>query len=182
MADNNLFSDLENYRKLSVATHIFKNTSGGSRFFAYVGPNGKELANNAVECISERAADFTGVLAKQAILRDMADAKIKFGTNLDFYHLSLSSNTANTSLTIHKPGTVVAVFMRTTAGLGGDETLVLTAGGTSVVNATAPIFTAASATSGKAKEAALHATAANLVIAGQTAITRLAAEIGRAHV
>jgi hypothetical protein len=171
MANNNLFTDLENYRKFATATHAYKNVSGGKRFFAYVGPNGKELDNGAVEVVEQRSSDFVGVLAKQALNRDLANGNIKFGqSGVTFYHLTLASNTANTSLTLHRPGTVVGVFMRSNASLGGDETLVLTVGGTSVVSSTAPVFTAANAEEGKAKEAALAA-AASLAVAGQAAVS-----------
>lgn len=174
MADNNLFTDLENYRKFATATHVYKNVSGSKRFFAYVGPNGKELENGAVEVTEQRSSDFVGVLAKQALNRDLANGNIEFGqSGVTLYHLSLASNTPNTGLTLRQPGTVVGVFMRSIAGLGGDETLVLTvgAGGTSVVSATAPVFSAFDAAANKVKEAALHATAANLVVTGQTAVT-----------
>lgn len=172
MANNNLFTDLENYRKFATATHVYKNVSGGKRFFAYVGPNGKELEDGAVEVTEQRSSDFVGVLAKQALNRDLANGNIKFGqSGVTLYHLSLASNTANTGLTLRQPGTVVGVFMRSIAGLGGDETLVLTVGGTSVVSATAPIFSAFDAAADKVKAAALHATAANLVVTGQAAVS-----------
>lgn len=171
MSNNNLFTDLDNYRKFATATHVYKNVSGGKRFFAYVGPNGKELDNNAVEVTEQRSSDFVGVLAKQALNRDLANENIKFGQlGVTFYHLTLSGTAANTSLVMHRPGTVVGVFMRSAAGLGGDETLVLTVGGTSVVSSTAPVFTAANAAADKAKEAAL-AVAANLAVAGQAAVS-----------
>jgi hypothetical protein len=171
MANNNAFSDLENYRKFATATHVYKNVSGGKRFFAYVGPNGKELDNGAVEVTEQRSSDFIGVLAKQALNRDLANGNVKFGqSGVTLYHLALASNTANTSLVMHRPGTVVGVFMRSAAGLGGDETLVLTVGGTSVVSSTAPVFTAAAAEADKAKEAVLAA-AANLAVAGQAAVS-----------
>lgn len=172
MANNNLFTDLENYRKFATATHVYKNVSGSKRFFAYVGPNGKELDNGAVEVTEQRSSDFVGVLSKQALNRDLANGNIKFGqSGVTFYNLSLASNTPNTSLTLHRPGTVVGVFMRSIAGLGGDETLVLTVGGTSVVSATAPIFSEFDADADKVKEAALHAIPANLVVTGQAAVS-----------
>jgi hypothetical protein len=171
MADNNLFTDLENYRKFATATHVYKNVSGGKRFFAYVGPNGKELDNGAVEVTEQRSSDFVGVLAKQALNRDLANGNIKFGqSGVTLYHLTLSGTAANTSLVMHRPGTVVGVFMRSVAQVTGNETLVLTVGGTSVVDATAPVFAAFDAASDKVKEAALAA-AANLAVAGQAAVS-----------
>lgn len=172
MANNNLFTDLENYRKFATATHVYKNVSGGKRFFAYVGPNGKELEDGAVEVTEQRSSDFVGVLAKQALNRDLVNGNIKFGqSGVTLYHLSLASNTPNTSLTLRQPGTVVGVFMSSIAGLGGDETLALTVGGNPVVSATAPIFSAFNAAADKVKAAALHATATNLIVTGQAVVS-----------
>lgn len=171
MANNNAFSDLENYRKFATATHVYKNVSGGKRFFAYVGPNGKELNDGATEVVEHRDSDFMGVLAKQALNRDLANGQVKFGNSgVTLYHLSLAAADVNDDLIITRPGTVVGVFMRSGAGLGGNETLVVTVDGKSVVNG-APVFAAANAAADKAKEAGLNGTASNLTWGAQAAVS-----------
>jgi hypothetical protein len=164
MANNNALTDLENYRKFATATHVFKNTSGASRFFAYIGPNGKELANNETHIVEERSSDFNGVLAKQALSRDLASGAVKFGNKgVTLYHVRF--NGAGTAQTIPIPmaGRCVGVFCVTEAGADGTEAVTATVASTSVVAASQTV-TANSASSDKAKALNLSATDDNLNI------------------
>ena len=162
MANSNLLADLENYRKFALTTHVFKNTSGAERFFAYAGPNGKKMASNEVLLVQRREMDWSGVLAKQALNRDLALGNVKYGsTGVTLYHFRF--NAAGTAQTVAAiaPGRVVGVFAMTEAGATGDEAITATVAGTSIVTA-AQTLVAASETTAKAKEVTLNATDANL--------------------
>lgn len=163
MADNNQLTDLENYRKLAMATHVYRNVSGSKRFFAYVGPNGKELDSGATEIVDMRASDFFGVLEKQAIARDLAAGNIRYGNNgVTLYHFRFAGGTGLAQTAVATmPGRVVGMFVMTEANAAGDEVITATVAGTSIV-ATAQTATANSATTGKAKEVTLSATDGNL--------------------
>lgn len=162
MANSNLLADLENYRKFLLATHVFKNTSGGERFFAYAGPNGKKLTADEVLVLQERDMDWSGVLAKQALNRDLASGAVKYGKNgVSLYHFRFNAAGGAQTAAALAPGRVVGVFAMTEAGATGDEAITATVAGTSIVTA-AQTVTAASAASAKAKEVALNATDANL--------------------
>lgn len=162
MANSNLLADLENYRKFALTTHVFKNTSGAERFFAYAGPNGKKMASNEVLLVQRREMDWSGVLAQQALNRDLALGNVKYGsTGVTLYHFRFNGAGSAQSFTATAPGRVVGVFAMTEAGAAGDEVISASVAGTSIVTA-GQLLIAASETTGKAKEVTLNATDANL--------------------
>lgn len=162
MANSNLLADLENYRKFALTTHVFKNTSGAERFFAYAGPNGKKMASNEVLLVQRREMDWSGVLAQQALNRDLALGNVKYGsTGVTLYHFRFNGAGSAQSFTATAPGRVVGVFAMTEAGAAGDEVISASVAGTSIVTA-GQLLIAASETTGKAKEVTLNGTDANL--------------------
>jgi hypothetical protein len=125
MANNNLIADFSDYRKFVSATHVFKNTSGIARFFAYVGPNGKELAAGPSGNVNEGEVYLhedtfvhpMGILERQAISRDMAAGNLKYGNKgVDIYRIKGLTQTAAQTLIMTKPGRVVGAFYVATAG------------------------------------------------------------------
>lgn len=176
MANSNLLSDLEAYRNQAMADLVFKNVSGAERFFAYVGPNGKNIANNAVALVSKRDSDFIGTLAKQAMSRDIANGNIKFGNKgVTFYTVDFPAGDDGGAETVVIPeaGTVVGLYAVTNAACAGTEVVTATVAGNSIVDATGDNdqLVAASAASGKAKSMSLNATAANLTFNGRSTLS-----------
>lgn len=176
MANSNLLGDLELYRNQAMADLVFKNVSGGERFFAYVGPNGDTLANNEVALVSKRDSDFIGTLAKQAMSRDIANGNIKFGNKgVTFYTVDFPATDDGGAETVVIPeaGTVVGVYAVTNAGCEGGEVVTATIGGNSIVNVTGTNdeLVIASAASGKAKSMSLSGTAANLTFKGRSTLS-----------
>lgn len=173
MANNNLLTDLPEYCDYVAATHVYKNSavdgngSPASRFFAYVGPNGKELEGNEVFIASQRDADFVGVLDKNAIARDMANGVMKYGQQGVSMYAFRMTGAAGTpadvvqTMALMQPGQVMAVFALTEAG--ASRTVECSVNGNSVL-AASQTTTANSAASGKAKKLALTSTAANLSV------------------
>lgn len=175
MANSNLLGDLELYRNQAMADLVFKNVSGGERFFAYVGPNGDTLANNEVALVSKRDSDFIGTLAKQAMSRDIANGNIKFGNKgVTFYTVDFiaTDDGGNETVVIPEAGTVVGIYAVTNAGCEGTEVVTATIGGTSIVDTagTNDELVIASAASGKAKSMSLSGTAANLTFKGRSTL------------
>ena len=126
MANNNLITDFEDYRNAAVATDVFRNTSGADRFFAYVGPNGKTLSalgpNNIhrggeVVVSADSFVHPQGILAKQAIARDLALGNIKVGNKgVTIVRIkSLTGTTAQTT-TATGSGRIVGAWYVPTAG------------------------------------------------------------------
>ena len=176
MANSNLLGDLELYRNQAMADLVFKNVSGGERFFAYVGPNGDTLANNEVALVSKRDSDFIGTLAKQAMSRDIANGNIKFGNKgVTFYTVDFiaGDDGAAENVVIPEAGTVVGIYAVTNAGCEGTEVVTATIGGTSIVDTagTNDELVIASAASGKAKSMSLSGTAANLTFKGRSTLS-----------
>ena len=175
MANSNLLGDLELYRNQAMADLVFKNVSGGERFFAYVGPNGDTLANNEVALVSKRDSDFIGTLAKQAMSRDIANGNIKFGNKgVTFYTVDFPAGDDGGAETVVIPeaGTVVGIYAVTNAGCEGTEVVTATIGGDSIVDVTGTNdqLVIASAASGKAKSMSLSGTAANLTFKGRSTL------------
>ena len=176
MANSNLLGDLELYRNQAMADLVFKNVSGGERFFAYVGPNGDTLADNEVALVSKRDSDFIGTLAKQAMSRDIANGNIKFGNKgVTFYTVdfpAIDDGGAET-VVIPEAGTVVGIYAVTNAGCEGGEVVTATIGGNSIVDTagTNDQLVIASAASGKAKSMSLSGTAAHLTFKGRSTLS-----------
>lgn len=125
MADNNQIADFSDYRKFVAATHVFKNTSGASRFFAYIGPNGKELAagpatdtaDGEVYIHEDSFVHPMGILERQAISRDLAAGNIKYGNQgVSFYRVKSLTQTTAQTLVMTRPGRVVGAWYVATAG------------------------------------------------------------------
>lgn len=184
MANNNEFADLENYRKCLLATHFYKtgttlsNGNPTDRFFGYVGPNGTTLAKIGSEVATNKPSNIlvegsfvhpVGLLAKQALSRDLANGDVKYGQDgVTFYTFPTSSSTASTTIvTFTEPGTVVGVFAKSTGGCAGDEvpTFTITPAGGSAVAViaanTVPAFTSGASAANNAKELTLTTTWAN---------------------
>ena len=176
MANSNLLGDLELYRNQAMADLVFKNVSGGERFFAYVGPNGDTLADNEVALVSKRDSDFIGTLAKQAMSRDIANGNIKFGNKgVTFYTVDFIAGDDGGAETVVIPeaGTVVGIYAVTNAGCEGGEAVTATIGSSPIVSTagTNEELVAASAASGKAKSMSLSGTAANLTFKGRSTLS-----------
>ena len=183
MANNNEFADLENYRKCLLATHFYKCGISGNptdRFFGYIGPNGTTLAKVGSEStftplkpsniLVEGSFVYpVGLLAKQALSRDLALGDIKYGQDgVTFYTFVSAAGTASTTVvTFTEPGTVVGVFAKSTAGCAGDEvpTFTITPPGGSAVaviaSNTVPVFTSGASAANNVKELTLTTTWAN---------------------
>lgn len=193
MANNNEFADLENYRKCLLATHFYKCGISGNptdRFFGYIGPNGTTLAKVGSEStftplkpsnilVEGSFVHPVGLLAKQALSRDLANGDIKYGQDgVTFYTFYTVNTTAGTSVTFTEPGTVVGVFAKSTAACAGDEVPTFsitapTAGATAVAaiagSQVVPQFTSGASAANNVKELTLTTTWANRTfLAGAT--------------
>jgi len=136
MANGNELTDSATYRNALMTTDVFKNTSGALRFFAYVGPNGKELASGAVELVQGSFVHPMGILEKQAILRDLSAGNIKYGkSGVRFYTIAnLTGNTAGTAI-VQSAGRVVGAWFVPVSGAAGTGTItVVTTAGSLVAN------------------------------------------------
>jgi len=124
MANGNDLTDSETYRNSLMTTDVFKNTSGAKRFFAYVGPNGKELAVGAVELVQSSFVHPMGILEKQAILRDLSAGNIKYGKNgVTFYTIAGLSGTTTATATVQFAGRVVGAWFVPVSGTAGNGTI-----------------------------------------------------------
>lgn len=175
MADNNLIADFATYRTYLTSTSTYKNTSGATRFFAYIGPNGKTLDNNVVELVTDSFVHQQGILAKQAINRDLAAGFVKLGKGVTFHTISGLTGTTAKSVTATSPGKVVGIWYKgaTDAAAAGTITIASTEGNL-VAGATA-VPLAAAATD-KVKEFTL--VAAGQTIAANSVITATPASFG----
>ncbi len=172
MANNNLLTDFEDYRKFVTATSVFKNTAGVERFFAYVGPNGKNLAagvtsnlvNGGEIVISEDSfVHPQGILAKQAIARDLSAGAIKIGkSGVTIVRVKNLGGTTPGTFTATGTGRIVGAFYEAKTGTATNGSI------TSCVNTTqtnAPVFVpsiptpASNAITDKVKSFPLDATA-----------------------
>ena len=201
MANNNEFADLENYRKCLLATHFYKCGISGNptdRFFGYIGPNGTTLAKVGSEStftplkpsniLVEGSFVYpVGLLAKQALSRDLANGDIKYGQDgVTFYTFYTLNTTAGASVTFTEPGTVVGVFAKSTGGCAGDEvpTFTITPPGGSAVaviaSNTVPVFTSGASAANNVKELTLTTTWANrtFVANAATAVTTTSGAAG----
>lgn len=187
MANNNEFADLENYRKCLLATHFYKCGISGNptdRFFGYIGPNGTTLAKVGSESaftplkpsnilVEGSFVHPVGLLAKQALSRDLALGDIKYGQNgVTFYTIPTASNAASTTVfTFTEPGTVVGVFAKSTAQCDGTEVPTFTIGGTAVIagSQVVPLFSSGASAANNVKELALTTTWANRTFAANAA-------------
>jgi len=186
MANNNEFADLENYRKCLLATHFYKCGISGTptdRFFGYVGPNGTTLAKVGSEAtftplkpsnilVEGSFVHPVGLLAKQALSRDLANGDVKYGQDgVTFYTFTTSAGTASsTVVTFTEPGTVVGVFAKSTGGCDGTEVPSFTIGAIAVIAAnTVPVFTSGASAANNVKELTLTATWSARTFAANTA-------------
>ena len=106
-------SSLANYRNLLLTTHCYKNENV-TRFFGYVGPNGRNL--NAKECVAiqDSFVHPQGVLARTALLRDVANGDVQYeNAGVDFYSyvVGVGSAYAVTSSTFATSGRVLGLFV-----------------------------------------------------------------------
>ena len=177
MANNNEFADLENYRKCLLATHFYKtgttlsNGNPTDRFFGYIGPNGTTLAKVGSETATTKPSNIlvegsfvhpVGLLAKQALSRDLANGDIKYGQDgVTFYTFVSAAATASTTVaTFTQPGTVVGVFAKSTAGCDGTEVPTFTIGAIAVIagSQVVPQFSSGASAANNVKELALTTT------------------------
>lgn len=167
MANNNTYGEFENYRKYFTATEVYKNTSGAERFFAYIGPNGKTLANNEVYVQHDSFVHPQGILARQALNRDIASGAVKYGNKGVKFHVvsGITGTTAQTFKT-EGPGKVVAVFYKglTDAAAAGTVTVASTEGNIVAAGTAVPL---AAASTNAVKEFTL-ASAGQTVAANST--------------
>lgn len=171
MANNNLLADFEDYRKFVTATSVFKNTTGVERFFAYVGPNGKNLAagvtsnlvNGGEIVISEDSfVHPQGILAKQAIARDLSAGAIKIGkSGVTIVRVKALTGTNPQTFTATGTGRIVGAFYQAMTGTatGAITSCVNTTQADKVVLIAAVATPAANAATDKVKSLPLDATA-----------------------
>jgi len=169
MANNNLIADFADYRKFVAATHVFKNTSGSARFFAYVGPNGTELDPGPTSDLNDGEVYLhedtfvhpMGILERQAISRDMAAGNIKYGNKgVDIYRIKSLTQTTAQTLVMSKPGRVVGAFYVATAG-SATGTIAITNTTQTATIVTAVATSLSNATTDKVKQLTLDATASS---------------------
>lgn len=176
MANNNTYGEFDNYRKYQTATEVYKNTSGAERFFAYIGPNGKSLASNEVYVQQESFVHPQGILARQAMNRDISSGALKYGNKgVTFHHLTgLTGTTAQTFKT-NGPGKIVAAFYKglTDAGAAGTITVASTEGNVVAGGTAVPL---AAATTNAVKEFTIAS--AGATVAGNSTITVTPASFG----
>lgn len=170
MANNNLIADFSDYRKFVAATHVFKNTSGAARFFAYVGPNGKELAagpagdlnDGEVYLHEDTFVHPMGILERQAISRDMASGSLKYGNKgVEIYRIKGLTQTTAQTLLMTKPGRVVGAFYVATAGTATGTIAIAntTQSGANIVTAVATSLS--NATTDKVKQLTIDTTSSS---------------------
>jgi len=170
MANNNLIADFADYRKFVAATHVFKNTSGVSRFFAYIGPNGKELAagpsgdlnDGEVHVQEDSFVHPMGILAKQALNRDLSSGAVKYGNQgVTFYRVKGLTQTTAQNFTVTRPGRVVGAWYVAIAGTAaGNITGVNTTQSNSGIFASTPT-TLSNAATDKVKQLTILDTSAS---------------------
>ena len=169
MADNNTFGEFESYRKFQNANEVFKNTSGVERFFAYIGSLGKTLANNEVFVTQSSFVHPQGILARQALNRDISAGNLKYGNKgVTFHHLTGITNTTAQTFKTSGPGKVVAVYFKglVDAGAAGTITVASTEGNIVAALTAVPL---AAASTNKVKEFTLAA--AGQVVGANSTIT-----------
>ena len=169
MADNNTFGEFESYRKFQNATEVFKNTSGVERFFAYIGPLGKKLVDNEVFVTQSSFVHPQGILARQALNRDISAGNLKYGNKgVTFHHLKDLTASAAQTFKTSGPGKVVAVYYKgiSDATTAGTITVGSTEGNIVVGGTVVPLFAAAT---NKVKEFTL--VAAGQVVGANSTIT-----------
>ena len=171
MANNNLLADFEDYRKFVTATSVFKSTAGVDRFFGYVGPNGttlKTLVTSPTEGanIQDRGGEVyisedsfvhpQGILAKQAIARDLASGAIKIGkSGVTIVRVKSLTQAVTQSVTATGAGRVVGAWYVATAGTA-TGTIAVAVGAAPIVVATAT--TLSNATTDKVKQLSIDYT------------------------
>jgi hypothetical protein len=166
MANGNDLNDSATYRNALMVTDVFKNTSGAARFFAYVGPNGKELASGAVELVQGNFVHPMGILEKQAILRDLAAGSVRYGKNgIRLYTISGLTGTTAGSAIVQQGGRVVGAWFIPVSGTAGNGTITATTTAGSLVATVAG--TQIGDTANKVKELTIVA-AGQDVVAGDT--------------
>lgn len=170
MADNNLITDFEDYRNAAVATDVFRNTSGADRFFAYVGPNGKTLSALGPNNIHRGGEVFIsadsfvhpqGILAKQAIARDLALGNIKVGNKgVTIVRVKSLTGTTVQDTTATGSGRIIgAWYVPTTGSATGNITIAnFTQSGTPDIVA-ATVTTLSNATTNKVLPLVINVTA-----------------------
>ena len=137
MPNGNDLTDHLSYRNSLLTTDVFKNTSGATRFFAYVGPNGKQLDSAAVELVQGNFVHPLGILAKQALNRDLASGAVKYGKNgVKFYTARGVTGTTAQNLVVEAAGRIVGAWFIPKSGTAGNGTITVTSTAGSVVATT----------------------------------------------
>jgi len=104
-------SSLANYRNLLLATNAYKN-EGVARFFGYTGHNGRVLEAKECFVFQDSFVHPQGVLARTALLRDVANNNVKYGSgDILFYSTTVTQAAAGTSYTCQAPGRILGLFV-----------------------------------------------------------------------
>ena len=149
------------------AKYVFKNTSGASNFFGFIGTNGQTLADQEVVLKPDSDVQFIGILSRAAISAAQAAGTLKFGDKgVTFYVMKADNGGYSTSFVMPQAGKVVGVYVNDRQGTTGTN-CVATLRGTTVLSGTVTLPTAAVA----AAEYSLSATPANLVCAPGDTLT-----------
>jgi hypothetical protein len=99
------------YRSLLLTTHSYKN-EGATRFFGYVGPNGRTLGPKECTTFQDTFVHPQGLLTRAAILRDIANNDLKYGNfGIDFISNRVVQGTAWNTNDFLYPGRLVGVFV-----------------------------------------------------------------------
>lgn len=119
--------DFASYRNLLLATHTFKNENV-TRFFGYVGFNGKNLGPKEVSVSQDSFVHPMGALARTAVLRDVSNGDLKYGNEgVSFVSKDLTGGTADTYTHSGAPGRVVGVWLDNYNNISSAATLRLQA-------------------------------------------------------
>ena len=157
-------SSLANYRNLLLATNAYKN-EGVARFFGYTGHNGRVLEAKECFVFQDSFVHPQGVLARTALLRDVANNNVKYGSgDIQFYSTSVAKNVAGTTLTATAPGRILGVYVdnlnkavgqvvNVTTDLPGSDTTIFSAAQTIPTSETSEALDFTSALKGHAGSA-----------------------------
>lgn len=163
-----------------TAKYVFKNTSGETRFFGFVGPTGKEMTSNEVVVQAETDLEFYGPTTRKAITDAMTAGTIKFGCDgVTFYAFKADNGAYSTTIVMPKAGKIVGMYVNNRLGTTGTNAEAFLRGTTnSCLSGTLTLPTAAVG----AAEYALSATAAYTVCeAGDPLVLRLSADPTSGH-
>lgn len=157
-------SSLATYRNLLLSNNSYKN-EGVARFFGYIGNAGRNLEAKECSVFQDSFVHPQGVLARTAMLRDVANNNVKYGRSpVQFYSTTVGKNSAGTTLTCGSAGRIVGVFVdnlnkavgatvAVTSDISGSDSTIFSAAQAIPTNAAAEAYDFTSALLGHAGSA-----------------------------